>query len=60
MADLTVYRHDYAMPEELADFDVADYVEGALAWIDGVVGPADKVALSASGGVDSTARWASS
>jgi len=55
MADLTVYRHDYAMPEELADFDVADYVEGALAWIDGVVGPADKVALSASGGVDSTA-----
>jgi GMP synthase PP-ATPase subunit len=54
MADLTVSRYDYAMPAELADFDVADYVEGALAWIDGAVGAADRVALSASGGVDST------
>jgi GMP synthase (glutamine-hydrolysing) len=55
MADLTVYRHEYQMPAELADFDVAGYVKGALEWIDGVVGPEDKVALSASGGVDSTA-----
>jgi GMP synthase (glutamine-hydrolysing) len=54
MADLTVHRYDYAMPEGLADFDVANYVEGALEWIDGVVGPTDRVALSASGGVDST------
>jgi GMP synthase (glutamine-hydrolysing) len=54
MADLTVHRFDYPMPEELADFDVADYVARALEWIDGVVGPDDKVALSASGGVDST------
>ena len=55
MADLTVYRHEYQMPAELADFDVAGYVKGALEWIDEVVGPEDTVALSASGGVDSTA-----
>ena len=54
MADLTVHRYDYAMPDELVDFDVASYVEGALEWIDGVDGPEDRVALSASGGVDST------
>ncbi len=54
MADLTVQRFDYGMPEELAAFDVRDYVDGALRWIDRVVGPAEKVALSASGGVDST------
>jgi len=54
MADVTVYRYDYAMPDELAKFDAADYVKGALEWIDGVVGPTDTVALSASGGVDST------
>jgi GMP synthase (glutamine-hydrolysing) len=54
MADLTVHRYDYAIPAELAAFDVKNYVDGALEWIDGVVGPADKVALSASGGVDST------
>jgi GMP synthase PP-ATPase subunit len=54
MVDLTVYRYDYAMPPELADFDVKGYVDGALERIDGVVGSTEKVALSASGGVDST------
>lgn len=54
MAELTVYRFEYSMPEELVDFDVTDYVAKSLEWIDGVVGPNDKVALSASGGVDST------
>lgn len=54
MADLTVFRYDHAMPEQLADFDVTDYLEGAREWIDRVVGPNDRVALSASGGVDST------
>jgi len=54
MADVTVYRFDYAMPAKLPDFDVDDYVERALRWIDRVVGTTDRVALSASGGVDST------
>ena len=54
MADLTVHRYDYAMPEALGDFNVEDYIAGALEWIDGLVGPKEKVALSASGGVDST------
>ena len=55
MADLTVHRFDYELPAELADFDVADYLERARAWVGEVVGPTEKVALSASGGVDSTA-----
>ena len=55
MADLTVHRYDYAMPSALAAFDVKEYVEKACSWVDGVVGPTAKVALSASGGVDSTA-----
>jgi GMP synthase (glutamine-hydrolysing) B subunit len=54
MADLTVHRYDYVMPGDLADFDVKDYVGGALKWIAGLVEPKEKVALSASGGVDST------
>lgn len=55
MADLTVHRFDYELPAELADFDVADFVERARAWVGEVVGPTETVALSASGGVDSTA-----
>jgi len=54
MADLTVHRFDYAMPGDLAGFEVKGYVEGALRWVDGLVGEGEKVALSASGGVDST------
>jgi GMP synthase PP-ATPase subunit len=55
MADVTVHRFDCAMPAALADFDVKGYVAGARRWVDAVVGPVEKVALSASGGVDSTA-----
>ena len=55
MADLTVHRFDHAMPAALADFDVTGYVEGARRWVDAIVGRDEKVALSASGGVDSTA-----
>jgi len=55
MVDLTVHRFDHAMPAALAAFDVKGYVEGARKWVDAVVGPDEKVALSASGGVDSTA-----
>lgn len=54
MADLTVSRFDYEMPENLSDFDVKDYINGALKWIGDLVVPTEKVALSASGGVDST------
>jgi GMP synthase PP-ATPase subunit len=54
MADLTVHRFDYAMPAALAAFDVRDFLAGARAWVEQTVGPAEKVALSASGGVDST------
>ena len=55
MAQLTVHRFDYPMPERLGDCAVAAYVDRALGWVDGLVGPGEKVALSASGGVDSTA-----
>ena len=54
MADLTVHRYDCAIPADLAAFDAKGYVNGALEWVDRVVGPAERVALSASGGVDST------
>jgi GMP synthase PP-ATPase subunit len=54
MADLTVHRFDTEMPAALAAFDVGEYVRGARRWVDTVVGPSEKVALSASGGVDST------
>ncbi|MBN1900395.1 hypothetical protein JW926_03605 [Candidatus Sumerlaeota bacterium] len=54
MADLTVHRFNYKMPQSLADFDLKDYVKSVLKWIDALVGANEKVALSASGGVDST------
>lgn len=54
MADLTVHRFPYQMPDALADFDPAPYVQEALKWVDGIVGSHETVALSASGGVDST------
>lgn len=55
MAQLEVHRYDYPLPQELRAFDVEHYLQCVLRWVDGVVGPAEKVALSASGGVDSTA-----
>jgi len=54
MADLTVHRFEYDMPEELSDFCPKSFVEAALKWVDGLVGAEEKVALSTSGGVDST------
>ena len=54
MADLTVHRFDYSMPSALAAFDVEDFLARARAWVAGTVGPGERVALSASGGVDST------
>lgn len=54
MADVTVHRFDYAMPASLAAFDVQGFLAGARAWVEQTVGPTEKVALSASGGVDST------
>lgn len=54
MADLTVHRYDCAMPAALEAFDAKRYVEEACRWVDAAVGPTERVALSASGGVDST------
>lgn len=47
-------RFEYATPENPADFDPADFVEKAIPWVKSLVKPGDKIALSASGGVDST------
>jgi len=54
MADVTVHRYDFAMPAALEAFDANRYVEEACKWVDAAVGPTERVALSASGGVDST------
>jgi GMP synthase (glutamine-hydrolysing) len=49
-----VRRFDYIVPGRLSDFDSQDFVEEACRFILDCVSPQDKVALSASGGVDST------
>ena len=54
MADLAVHRYDFAMPAALEAFDAKRYVDEARTWVDATVGPTERVALSASGGVDST------
>lgn len=54
MADLDVQRYQFEVPKNLHDFDPKPFVESALKWADGLVKPGEKVALSASGGVDST------
>ncbi|HNT36443.1 MAG TPA: hypothetical protein PKH07_15760 [bacterium] len=54
MAELTVHRFPFQMPNALADFDPAPFIEQSLKWVDSIVGSNEKVALSASGGVDST------
>ncbi len=55
MAQLEVHRYDYPLPAELGAFDVDHYLAGARQWVEATVGPSERVALSASGGVDSTA-----
>jgi GMP synthase (glutamine-hydrolysing) len=47
-------RFDYSIPENPADFNPADFVEKAVSWVKSLVKPGEKIALSASGGVDST------
>jgi len=54
MPDLTVYRYDFEVPKSLSDFNPKVFVDGALEWVAGLVEPNEKVALSESGGVDST------
>jgi GMP synthase (glutamine-hydrolysing) len=52
--EIQTHRFEYPIPDNPADFDPADYTEKAIAWVKGLVEPGEKVALSASGGVDST------
>ena len=51
---IQTHRFEYATPENPADFNPADFVEKAISWVKSLVKPGDKIALSASGGVDST------
>jgi len=52
--EIQTHRFGYATPENPADFDPADFVEKAIPWVKSLVKPGEKIALSASGGVDST------
>jgi GMP synthase (glutamine-hydrolysing) len=52
--EIQTHRFEYATPENPADFNPADFVEKAISWVNTLVKPGDKIALSASGGVDST------
>jgi GMP synthase (glutamine-hydrolysing) len=52
--EIQTYRFDYPIPDNPADFDPADFTEKAIAWVKDLVEPGEKIALSASGGVDST------
>jgi GMP synthase (glutamine-hydrolysing) len=51
---IQTHRFDYATPENPADFNPADFVEKAISWLKSLVKPGEKIAFSASGGVDST------
>ncbi len=51
---IQTYRFEYDIPENPADFNPADFVEKAISWVKSLVKPGEKIALSASGGVDST------
>lgn len=51
---IQTYRFEYATPVNPADFNPADFVEKAVSWVKSLVKPGEKIALSASGGVDST------
>lgn len=54
MAEVQTYRFSYPMLEDISDFDPHDFVEKHDAWLKDLVKPGEKIALSASGGVDST------
>jgi GMP synthase (glutamine-hydrolysing) B subunit len=54
MAELTVHRYRYDVPESLSDFNPQAFIDGAIKEMAGLVGRNERVALSASGGVDST------
>lgn len=51
---IQTHRFEYATPDNPADFNPADFVEKAISWVKTLVKPGEKIALSASGGVDST------
>jgi GMP synthase (glutamine-hydrolysing) len=51
---IQTHRFEYPTPENPADFNPADFVEKAIPWVKNLVKPGEKIALSASGGVDST------
>ena len=51
---IQTHRFGYATAENPADFNPADFVEKAVSWVKSLVKPGEKIALSASGGVDST------
>jgi len=51
---IQTHRFQYATPANPADFNPADFVEKAVSWVKSLVRPGEKIALSASGGVDST------
>jgi len=51
---IQTHRFEYAVPANPADFNPADFVEKAVTWVKTLVQPGEKIALSASGGVDST------
>ena len=51
---IQTHRFAYATPANPADFNPADFVEKAVRWVKSLVKPGEKIALSASGGVDST------
>jgi len=51
---IQTHRFGYATPGDPAAFEPADFVEKAIAWVKNLVKPGEKIALSASGGVDST------
>jgi len=52
--EIQTHRFQYPIPDNPADFDPADFTEKAIAWVKDLVEPGEKIALSASGGVDST------
>jgi GMP synthase (glutamine-hydrolysing) len=52
--EIQTHRFEYSIPDNPADFNPADFTEKAVAWVKGLVEPGEKIALSASGGVDST------
>ncbi|TET33995.1 MAG: hypothetical protein E3J72_15495 [Planctomycetota bacterium] len=53
-SEIQTHRFEYSIPDNPADFDPADFTGKAVAWVKGLVEPGEKIALSASGGVDST------